>query len=165
MSEGVFIREADMTGPDAAIVGDLVGTYLRQTEEEKAQRGYGTSAADPLPDRYRREVEEPASAYRGHRVYLAEVDGRAAGVVIVHEVDGKTEIKRLWTDPGARGRGVGGALLDAAIASADRPVRLSVWEWRAPAVGLYESRGFVRVDSWDERPGLVCMVRSDGALG
>jgi len=38
-------------------------------------------------------------------------------------------------------------------------VRLSVWEWRAGAVALYERFGFVVTDSWDERDRLVCMAR------
>ena len=163
MSDAVVARAADMTGPDAASVAELVGAYLRQTEREKAEHGFGASLQDVLPDRYQREVDDPVSAYRGHQVYLADLDGRTAGVVIVHDVDGVREIKRLWADPRVRGRGVGHALLCAAIASAERPVRLSVWEWRAPAIGLYESRGFVRVESWDDRPGLVCMVRSPGS--
>jgi ribosomal protein S18 acetylase RimI-like enzyme len=81
------------------------------------------------------------------------------GVVIVRVDGGEAEIKRLWADPNLRGRGLGSALLDAALALTTGRVRLSVWEWRAPAIRLYESRGFERVASWDDREGLICMER------
>lgn len=58
-----------------------------------------------------------------------------------------------------RGRGVGSALLEAAVAATDGDVRLSVWDWRTGVIRLYESRGFAQVPSWDARERLVCMVR------
>ena len=60
----------------------------------------------------------------------------------------------------ARGRGVGSALTDTAIAATAGPLRLSVWDWRSAALRLYGSRGFERVASWDERPRMVCMERA-----
>ena len=157
------IRPADLSGPDAVVVSAAVGAYLRQTEAEKRREGLAPrhDGGDALPGRYRAEVDDPAAAYAGFPVLLADVDQVTMGVVVLARLDGAAEIKRLWAAPAARGRGIGSALLDAAVAAAEGPVRLSVWDWRAAAVRLYESRGFVRVPSWDGRDRLICMMRQD----
>ena len=157
------IRPADLSGPDAAAVSAAVGAYLRQTEAEKRREGVVPrhDGAAELPERYRAEVDDSAAAYAGFHVLLADVDEVTVGVVVVAPVDDGVEIKRLWAAPAARGRGIGSALLDAAVTAADSAVRLSVWEWRTGALRLYESRGFTRVPSWDDRDRLVCMVRRD----
>lgn len=151
----VTVREADLSGPDARVAGDLIRAYLVQTESEKISH-LGTGAT-VLSEAHEREVADLDGVHAGAAVLLAEVDGVPSGVVVIRTSE--SELKRFWTAPGARGLGVGSALLDAAIASCRGDVRLSVWEWRAPALRLYESRGFVRVDSWEDRAGLVCMVR------
>lgn len=157
-----LIRRADLAGPDAAAVSAAVGAYLRQTEAEKHREGLVSvllGESDALPERYRAEVDDPATAYAGFDVLVADVDGAVAGVVVASQMGGSAEIKRLWAEPAMRGRGIGSALLDAAVATTEGPVRLSVWEWRTGALRLYESRGFRRVLSWDGRDRLVCMVR------
>lgn len=161
-----LIRLADLTGPDAIEVGAAVRAYLQQTELEKSLQEHG-SAPDPvppLPERYLREVEDPAAAYAAHRVRVALLGARVVGVVVLSVRDEVAEVKRLWAEPAARGRGVGSALLDAALDDAAVlgavQVRLSVWDWRDGPVRLYESRGFERVPSWDDRERLVCMVRA-----
>ena len=98
-------------------------------------------------------------------VLVARREDRPAGcVVVTAPVAGRAEIKRLWTVPELRGHGVASALIDAALTHAAAvgisTVALSVWRWRAGALGLYEKLGFVVVDSWDERDDLVCMVRA-----
>ncbi|MFB8189769.1 GNAT family N-acetyltransferase [Microbacterium sp. NPDC055988] len=155
---------ADLTGPDAIAVGSAVREYLQQTElEKRLQEGMVSESAAPLPDRYLPEVEDPAAAYAGHRVLIAQIRERVVGVVVLSERDGTAEIKRLWAIPKARGLGVGSALLDGAVRSAAETgateIRLSVWDWREGPLRLYESRGFERVPSWDDRERLVCMVR------
>lgn len=59
----------------------------------------------------------------------------------------------IWTTPDARGRGVGGLLLDGVIAFGHDQgfVRTSLHVWRdnAPARGLYESRGFEPIGKID----------------
>jgi ribosomal protein S18 acetylase RimI-like enzyme len=165
-AERPLIRLADLTGPDALEVGAAVRAYLQQTELEKSlqEPGDALDSVVSLPERYLREVEDPAAAYAEHRVWLAQLGVRIVGVVVLSVVDEAAEIKRLWAAPAARGRGVGSALLDAALHDAAdlgaAQVRLSVWDWRDGAVRLYESRGFERVPSWDERERLVCMVRA-----
>lgn len=161
----VRIRPTALRGADATAVSRLVRTYLLQTESEKREHGIEASASPrALPARYRREVDNPALAYGDCAVMIAEVGDRPVGVAVVRMGEGESEIKRLWTDPSVRGRGVGRALLDAALDTAAHRVRLSVWHWRAAAIGLYRSRGFVAVASWDDRDGVICMARPADTL-
>ena len=78
--------------------------------------------------------------------------------------DGRSELKRLWTDPAFRGRGVASSLVRAALTHAASTgvgvVRLSVWQWRTSAVALYERFGFAVTEPWDARDQLVCMERA-----
>ena len=142
-------------------MSDLVRAYLVQTEREKRDHRVAESAPSELalPQRYVQEVTDPQAAYADCVTLIAETDQRPVGVVIVRLAGGEAEIKRLWADPSSRGRGVGSALLDAATQLTAGRVRLSVWDWRSAAIGLYESRGFERVASWEHRAGLVCMIR------
>jgi ribosomal protein S18 acetylase RimI-like enzyme len=153
------IRPADLDGPDNAAVGRLVEAYLTQTESEKAAHlGEGGNArTHELPERYRDEVDDPRRAYAGSVVSVADADGSLVGLVVVQLNEAAREIKRLWVDPGARGLRVGSALLDAALTRRDLPIRLTVWDWRDGPVRLYRSRGFDLVESWDDRPRLLCM--------
>ena len=85
-------------------------------------------------------------------------------LVVTAPADGQSEIKRLWTDPAFRGRGIASGLLGAALAYAAEggvhTARLSVWKWRTGVISLYERFGFAVTASWDERDQLVCMQRT-----
>jgi ribosomal protein S18 acetylase RimI-like enzyme len=74
-------------------------------------------------------------------------DGARIGAIAGHTWGGVAEIKQLWVEPAHRGRGLGLALLDAALAEARqracRQVFLMTYDFQAP--GLYERRGFVRL--------------------
>lgn len=141
---------------DGDSVSMLVGDYLRRTESEKAEHGL-VDADAAMPARYAREIDDPADVFADRRVLIAAVDDVDCGVVVVARTVRGSEISRFWTAPAARGRGVGSALLAAAVDGAPRPVRLSVWRWREPALSLYVRAGFEVVPSWDERPDLVCL--------
>lgn len=137
----------------------LLAAYHLRTEAEK---GRAVTGVDGLPGRYRAEVADPWSAFADDDVLVAFLDDATVGCLILTAPDGGTaEIKRLWTDPAFRGRGIASALLGAALARAAGngvgTVRLSVWEWRTGAVALYERFGFRVTGPWDGREGLVCM--------
>jgi GNAT superfamily N-acetyltransferase len=154
--DSIEIRPADLTGPDNEAVSRLVEAYLRQTEAEKALYLRQAHGGADLPGRYRAEVDDPALAYQNAVVYIAELDS-PVGVLVVQRNVTTSEIKRVWVDPSARGRRVGSALIDAAVNQQNRPIRLTVWDWRDDAVRLYRSRGFIPVESWEDRPRLLCM--------
>ncbi len=65
-------------------------------------------------------------------------------------------IRMLGVDPGAQGRGVGQALLDACLERARQLGRAAVFlhstPWMTTAHRLYEQAGFVRVPERDWRP-------------
>ena len=143
-------------------LGELLTAYHLRTEAEKGQP---VADAAALPDRYWAEISDPRTAFVDDVVLVAVSGSAAVGcVVVTAPVDGRSEIKRLWTEPAFRGRGVASGLLDAAIAHAAEigagAVRLSVWKWRTGAIALYERFGFAVTGSWDERDQLVCMERT-----
>ncbi len=139
----------------------LLADYHLRTEAEK---GRAVTGVDGLPDRYRAEITDPRTAFAADAVLLASSEQATVGcLVVTAPVDGCSEIKRLWTDPAHRGRGVASRLIEAAVAHAVESgvstLRLSVWQWRTGAIALYERLGFTITESWDGRDQLVCMRR------
>ncbi|MFI2645203.1 GNAT family N-acetyltransferase [Streptomyces sp. NPDC018610] len=164
--EIAVVRRPGRTLPAEDGLAALLAAYHLRTEAEK---GEPVADVDGLPDRYRAEISDPRTAFAGDTVLLALHGDTAVGCVVVTSLaDGQSEIKRLWTDPGFRGRGIASALLGAALAHAAEDgadsVRLSVWEWRTAAIALYERLGFTVTRSWDERDRLVCMRRAARAV-
>ncbi|WP_277436274.1 GNAT family N-acetyltransferase [Streptomyces sp. SPB162] len=158
----IVSRLGQSPAADAEVSGLLAAYHLR-TEEEK---GRAVDGVGELPERYRAEILTPRAAF-ANDVVLVAVDGagKAVGCLVLTAPVGKrSEIKRLWTDPSFRGRGVASALMDAALARCARDdistVELSVWKWRTGAVDLYGRLGFAVAESWDERGDLVCMRRA-----
>ncbi|MFF2324517.1 MULTISPECIES: GNAT family N-acetyltransferase [unclassified Streptomyces] len=148
---------ADEEGP-----ARLLTAYHLRTQAEK---GEAVADAADLPARYRAEISDPRTAFHDDTVLLATDEGVAVGcVVVTAHVGGRSEIKRLWTDPEFRGRGIASRLMEAALTHAGQSgvgtVRLSVWKWRTGAITLYERLGFVTTDRWDARDDLLCMERT-----
>ncbi|MFI1250291.1 GNAT family N-acetyltransferase [Streptomyces anulatus] len=160
--EVAIVRWPGRTPPAEDGLAALLAAYHLRTEAEKGQP---VASVDGLPDRYRAEITDPRNAFAGDVVLVALLGDTAVGcLVLTSPADGSSEIKRLWTDPGFRSRGIASTLLDAALAHAAEngvdTVRLSVWEWRTGAIALYERLGFAVTESWDERDQLVCMQHS-----
>jgi RimJ/RimL family protein N-acetyltransferase len=88
---------------------------------------------------------------RGRSVVVAEQDGRwlgMAGTFVDDDLPAIANVWGVWTEPAARGRGAGRALVEAAVARAagagQRRVELTVSD-RAPAAeALYAGLGFRR---------------------
>ena len=103
-------------------------------------------------------LPQPYAAPTG--VLLVARDGRARvlGTVGVKRLqDDIAEIKRLYVDPAGRGRGIGQALLESAIASAARlhysRVRLdSHRPSMAAAIALYRRLGFAEIEPYGAKP-------------
>jgi GNAT superfamily N-acetyltransferase len=90
-----------------------------------------------------------------HDDWVALVDGRVVGLVALEPHEDGGWLSKLFVDPIARGRGVGGALLDRAVESGQerRYKRLglrtrTVFE---AAVRLYERAGWLRGPDPEQR--------------
>lgn len=83
-----------------------------------------------------------------HDIFIVAegADGTIAGYAIVRGAAGAGELIDIAVAPGHRGRGIGGALLDTMVARAGDigipTLTLEVRESNAPAIALYQSRGF-----------------------
>ncbi|MFB7330675.1 GNAT family N-acetyltransferase [Streptomyces adustus] len=160
--EVAIVRWPGQTPPIEDDLAALLAAYHLRTEAEK---GEPVADVNGLPDRYRAEITDPRTAFADDVVLVAFLENATAGcLVVTSPTHGQSEIKRLWTAPESRGRGVASALLGTALSDAAKhgvhTARLSVWEWRTGAIALYERLGFTVTQSWDERKQLVCMQRT-----
>lgn len=98
----------------------------------------------------------------GGRLYLARVDGAAAGCVAIRRLDDRNcELKRLYVRPAFRGCGLAGRLVDRVLADAEeigyQAVLLDTFPFLQDAIRLYKKRGFREVSSYngDPMPDLI----------
>jgi putative acetyltransferase len=109
------------------------------------------------------ELEKP-----GVTVFVARVDGEAVGMAaLVAGSDGSTELKRLFVEDRARGRGLAGDLLERvevhARAAGVGVIRLETGTRSDAAIALYEKRGYTHIPPFGEYIGSassVCMEKS-----
>jgi mycothiol synthase len=144
--DGLRIRAYDADAPaDADAVVALLSAAYPGSEGGWDAPGFAVRRAT---DWFRAEdlllLEDPAA------------DGRPDGLLGVHWTkrrgEGVGEVHNLALTPSARGRGLGGALLDAGLVhlavAGCHEVILWVDAENAPALELYRSRGFV--PRWDD---------------
>lgn len=99
-------------------------------------------------------------AHRQGWPFMAALDNAPVGLAWV-KLDGpdaaSASLYQVWVAPEARGRGVGAALLDAAVAWARnrgaRALHLGVTTGDTAAARLYRRAGFVAVGAPERRPG------------
>lgn len=140
------------------------------TDDHVLAKRLRLAALEEAPDAFRAHLgderampesvwrERVASNAEGVRTvgFFAVIDGREQGLVIgVYDgTSGIAELVSLWVEPTARGRGAGGALIEAVCAWArDRGchrVVLSVLDVNETARTLYRARGFV--DTGEREP-------------
>jgi putative acetyltransferase len=81
------------------------------------------------------------------RFFLARLDGAAVACGGVAMFEDYAEVKRMYTRPAARGRGVAKAVLrrleEEARASGKTVLRLETGHFQPEAVGLYRRAGFI----------------------
>lgn len=79
---------------------------------------------------------------------MAHLDGAPVGCGAVASFDGYAEVKRMYTRPSARGRGVAGAILGRLEQEARRAghtlIRLETGVYSDAAIALYEGVGFTK---------------------
>ena len=80
--------------------------------------------------------------------------------------DGYAELKRMYVDPGCRGRGVADAVLAAlvehAVEHGTTTLRLETGDKQLAAIGFYSRHGFVEVERFPpyvDSATSVCMAR------
>ena len=150
-----FRREDVTSDAAAALIGALNAELSGLYPEDGANH-------------FRLDSEEVAAG-RGTFV-VAYANGEALACGAVRRLDPTTaEIKRMYVNPGVRGRGVGRRLLDTLELEARRlGVRrlvLETGERQRRALALYERAGFARVPRFGEyvdSPLSVCMGKAIG---
>jgi ribosomal protein S18 acetylase RimI-like enzyme len=111
-----------------------------------APEAFATTHAEAAArsERWWREWAARAATDVRQAIFLAWDGTEAIGIGGAYGGPARFDVVSMWTDPAWRGRGVGAALLQAAIAFAgDAPVFLSVTENNDAARRLYERHGFV----------------------
>ncbi len=82
------------------------------------------------------------------RFFLVRLDGAASGCGGVALFDDYAEVKRMYTRPAMRGRGLARALLgrieEEARAAGKSVLRLETGPYQREAIGLYQGMGFAR---------------------
>jgi len=141
----VVLRRLTATD-DVTGVAALMAAYIAEIRRNLLE-GHGLALEDATPDSANL-VQIADLLVSPQCLYLAEVDGRPAGTCGLKPFSAEVaEIKRMYVDPAARGRGAGRALLqrviDDARAAGYRGLRLETAVWMVEAHGLYRSCGFV----------------------
>lgn len=97
---------------------------------------------------------------------VAELDSAVVGTLVARlPVDGPQELRVLYVATAARGRGAGGALMEALLARVDpvRPVSLGVAAFNDGAQRFYRRHGFVAVPGsetvWNDVLPEITMTR------
>lgn len=124
---------------------DAFGSTLA-AEQERDDQAWAARLSAAAPDQ--------------HQPLVAECDGAAAGLLWAKR-DGTdpslVNLYQMWVAPEARGRGVGAALLGAAIdwarAGNARVVQLGVTCGDSAAARLYQRAGFRQAGGPEARPG------------
>jgi ribosomal protein S18 acetylase RimI-like enzyme len=109
-------------------------------------------------DAWAARLAAPAlGAYQQGWPFAAQLDGTPVGLSWVKMEGAAASLYQVWVAPEARGRGVGAALLDAAItwarARKANALHLSVTSGDGAAARLYRRAGFVDVGAPTPRPG------------
>ena len=109
--------------------------------------------------RYGAELADLESKYGlpGGRLYLARVDGAAAGCAALRRLDEtRCELKRMYVRPRYRGRGISAALLERILADAReigyQKMLLDTLPFLTTAIAMYKRRGFTEIPSYNESP-------------
>jgi putative acetyltransferase len=126
----IAIERVTSLTPDVATLLEALDLYLGELYTAEQQHGLS-----------------PEALFQPHlRFFLARLDGAAVGCGGVAVLGGFAEVKRLYTDDTARGRGVAAALLsriEAEARAADLPLlRLETGIHQGAAIAFFERMGF-----------------------
>ena len=94
---------------------------------EAAERYRGAIPADCWHEPYMPAAELAQEIAAGVEFWGIERDGALAGVMGIQPVHDVALISHAYVLPSAQGRGIGGKLLEALCAAAERPVLVGTW--------------------------------------
>jgi len=115
-----------------------------------------TDTLGTLDPQYRQEMTFTAAQWRrrlrAHAQFVARVDGHLVGLIgAQRDTAESVYLYSLWLEPAARGRGLGMALVSAALdwarSQSARVVTLRVDPANAAARAVYETLGFDVIDT------------------
>lgn len=86
--------------------------------------------------------------------WIAEQDGRVAGVMGVQDKGDVTLVRHAYVSSNTQRSGVGTSLLRHAETLTDKPVLIGTWAAASWAIGFYERNGYTLVSS-DEKDRLL----------
>ena len=152
MVEGLEIVDED---PRSPVGWDLMDRLM----DDLAERYDGD---DRPPDLVPDGVEGDDGAF-----FVAYDSGRAVGCAALRPIGaGAGEVKRMYVDPGMRGRGIGAALLAAvearAVALGYGRLQLETGLMQPEAVSLYATRGWDRIEpygQYKDSPLSICFEK------
>lgn len=124
-------------GPDFEEVPFAATRELRQRWFRTADWATSEAAVRSLA-----ELEDEVARARGSRALVAREDGAPYAFAAFEARAGAAEVEQAYVIPGRRGRGVGGALVAAAVRAAGAPRTFIVADDEAPAKRLYARLGF-----------------------
>ena len=164
----VELTEEPYDGPVATalvheLMRDLNERYAEWAEEwphEEREERQASSDAEYLAEVTTAQVSPPHGAF-----VVAWLDGEpvACGALRAAEVDGTAEVKRMYTAPAARRRGVAAIVLERleqrAAELGYRALRLETGTAQPEAIALYDRAGWQRIASfgrYEGHPASVC---------
>ena len=148
-------------GVRGAPIRDVIVRPIRE-EEWEAYRDTRLRAlqSDPLafgstyeresgftPERWKELIRSSTHPRKSATWVAVQRTEKLVGMIAVVDIEQTLHVFAMWVDPRFRRKGVGGKLLDAALAWVDdvlqgRSVTLEVNPRQVDAIRLYESRGF-----------------------
>ena len=135
------------TDADVSLARELFQEYEADTQLDLCFQNFEAELAG-LPGAY---------APPEGRLLLAYYEGLLAGCVALRKLeDDVCEMKRLYVRPAFRGQAIGRALatrvIDEARTAGYRRMRLDTLARMRPAIALYESLGFRRIEAYRPNP-------------
>jgi len=109
---------------------------------EAAQAYRGAIPADRWHEPYMPRAELEGEIAAGVRFWGSEEDGALVGVMGLQDVKDVTLIRHAYVRSRLQRRGIGGELMKALVARAERPLLVGTWAAAHWAIRFYEKHGF-----------------------
>jgi DNA-binding MarR family transcriptional regulator/GNAT superfamily N-acetyltransferase len=140
--------EVGLESPDSADARWCLNAYFRDLAQ-RFDTGFDPARSNPAADE---DLTPPAGSF-----LVARIDGAIAGCGALKRIDtGIAEIKRMWTAPGMRGRGVARRVLQTlesiARESGVGTLRLETNRALTEAQALYRQQGYAEVPAFNAEP-------------